>query len=161
MSSTEEKIDVLLKEVKNLTVGQLKLTETVESINKRSSTTDKVARDLGEEIRNLTSRLEALSSTSSKVPPHEEEGRASGHRIETPLQGADDGIHLPHPILGKGENQSPKHSFTNFDRNESGGRRSEFGLNPREPKLPEIDFPKFSGDNPRVSREKCEKYFSM
>jgi hypothetical protein len=32
---------------------------------------------------------------------------------------------------------------------------------PREFKLPKIDFPKFEGEHPQVWKEKCEKYFCM
>lgn len=32
---------------------------------------------------------------------------------------------------------------------------------PKEYKLPKVDFPKFSGEQPQVWREKYEKYFSM
>ncbi|CAN6284989.1 unnamed protein product [Urochloa humidicola] len=162
MSSAEDKLDVLLKEVKNLTVGQLKLTETVESVNTKSAATDKIDVDLAEEVRSLTSRLEALEALSTaqqKVPPREEGGRAKGHRFNYNLQGDDDGTQLPHHTLGKGEKQLSK--YMHDDAPEPSSRRSDFGFHHRELKLPKLEFPKFSGENPRVWREKCEKYFSM
>ncbi|CAN6234681.1 unnamed protein product [Urochloa humidicola] len=82
MTTAEEKIDAVLKEVKNLTVGQIKLTATVEDLHKRSITTDKISVDLATELKNLTSRLEALEALSKPptgAPTSEEEERANGH----------------------------------------------------------------------------------
>lgn len=32
---------------------------------------------------------------------------------------------------------------------------------PREYKLPKLDFRRFDGEHPRIWRDKCEKYFTM
>ncbi|CAO2147366.1 unnamed protein product [Urochloa humidicola] len=67
METAEDKIDVVLKEVKNLTITQLKLTTTMDDLHKRNINAEKMSTDLTTELKSLTSRLEALEA-HSKAP---------------------------------------------------------------------------------------------
>ncbi|CAO2203555.1 unnamed protein product [Urochloa humidicola] len=110
MATAEEKIDIVIKKVKSLTVGQLKLTTTVDDLHRRSIEAEKISADLAVELKSLTSRLqvlEALSvSTSSQAPLREEEGRAKGHGDTTHLQGDSAGALVTQNALVKGEQQN-------------------------------------------------------
>lgn len=95
MASAEEKIDAVLAEVKNLTVGQLKLTNTVDNLHKRSIDAELISAELAAEVKNLKSRLEALetlSTTPTPAPPREEEEPAKGHCIINKIQGSSEGV---------------------------------------------------------------------
>ncbi|CAO2192172.1 unnamed protein product [Urochloa humidicola] len=165
MSSAEAKIDLVLSEMKTLQANQLKLTTTVESLHSKSDSTDKIAADLSEEVKNLTARiaaLEAVTSASTQAPLREEEGRANGHCVEKFHQGADPRSSTSDPTLVKGENSLRQLKF-DLDPSYTSDRKVESGRNSehREFKLPKVDFPKFNGEHPRLWRENCEKYFSM
>ncbi|CAN6241659.1 unnamed protein product [Urochloa humidicola] len=165
MSSAEDKIDTLLKEVKNLTIGQLKITETVEELRQRTVNTDKLSVDLSGEIRNLTSRLEMLEtvskSTTPQAPSHEEGGRANGHSNATTHQGTSVGVPSTQKTLVKGEHQHFQTSNFAVDNPETSTRHRETSKFQYEYKLPKLDFPIFTGEHPRIWKEQCEKYFSM
>ncbi|CAN6236915.1 unnamed protein product [Urochloa humidicola] len=166
MATAEEKVEAILKEVKNLTVGQIKITTTVDDLHRRSVEAEKISADLAAELKSLMSRLEALealsSMTSHQAPSREEEGRAKGHGDATNNQGTSEGAVTTQNALVKGEHANPKfNSSASFDHTEENGRRSQYTSHPREFKLPKLDFPKFTGENPRVWREKSEKYFAM
>ncbi|CAN6299958.1 unnamed protein product [Urochloa humidicola] len=165
MATVEEKVEALLKKVKNLTIGQLKLTTTVDDLHHRTVDAAKISTDLAEEIKSLTSRLEvleALSTTASpQAPPREEEGRAKGHGDMTNHQGTSAGALVTQNALVKGEHS--KSQFTSgasFDLVDEPQRKS-YHQNLKEFKLPKLDFPKFTGENPRVWRDKSERYFGM
>ncbi|CAN6212014.1 unnamed protein product [Urochloa humidicola] len=165
MATAEEKIDIVIKEVKSLTVGQLKLTTTVDDLHRRSIEAEKISADLAAELKSLTSRLQVLetlsASTSSQAPLREEEGRAKGHGDITHLQG--DSVEAPttQNALVKGEQQNFK-SSTFVEIPETSTRRtSHYHDSSREFKLPKLDFPVFEGEHPKIWREKCEKYFSL
>jgi hypothetical protein len=122
--------------------------------------------ELQSDIKDLKSRmvaLETLSTTAPKVPPREEEGRAKGHREDNDFQGGDAGG-FPHLTVGKGE-YKPLKTDPFQDIHESSHARGIFTVSqhhePKDFKLPKLDFPKFDGEHPQVWREKCEKYFSM
>jgi hypothetical protein len=107
--------------------------------------------------------LEKLSATP-KVPPREEEGRANSHNTNNVIQG-DGGLVLPPLALGKGEDQTIKTAFST-ELAESSNTRGYSSYHqphhePREFKLPKIDFPKFEGEHTQLWKQKCEKYFSM
>jgi outer membrane murein-binding lipoprotein Lpp len=78
MTTAEEKLDLLLTEVKALQAGQLKLANTVDAINTWSIAADKIAANLNKSIINLTSHMKALEEATSAspppAPPREEEG---------------------------------------------------------------------------------------
>jgi len=165
MTTAEEKLDLLVTEVKSLQAGQLKLLTTVDSLNKWSITADAITTDLGTTMKDLMSRIEALEAATSPASPHappcEEEGRAHGHRVVTQYQGNDGRNSSLHHALVKGEHQPHLVSRT-LDFPESSHRRdSDHFSHNRDYKLPKLDFPKFDGSHPRVWKEKCEKYFSM
>ncbi|CAO2189278.1 unnamed protein product [Urochloa humidicola] len=174
MASGEDKIDLLLKEVKALQIGQLKAAEKMETVHNKieglntwSVDAKKFSTGLSNDIADLKSRiaaLEAIPTAPPKVPLREEGGRASGHRENTNNQGDDVGNQLPHTTLVKGEHKLPssaRYTFDQFDSGERKGFHNSSRSDPRDFKLPKLDFPKFNGDNPRVWREKCEKYFSV
>ncbi|CAN6251861.1 unnamed protein product [Urochloa humidicola] len=163
MASAEDKIDLLLKEVKALQIGQLKAAEKMETVHSKieglntwSVDAEKFFAGLSNDIADLKSRiaaLEAIPIAPSKVPLREEGGRANGHHGETNHQGDDVGNHLPHPTLVKGEQQPPILARFTFDQSDNTGRKrfhNSFRSEPRDFKLPKLDFPKFNGDNPRV-----------
>jgi hypothetical protein len=68
--------------------------------------------------------------------------------------------------LGKGEYTTLKTApYTDIPEG-SGSKYTGFGSHShqygsKDFKLPKLDFPKFSGEHPRVWKERCEKYFSM
>jgi len=123
MTTAEEKLDLLVTEVKSLQAGQLKLLTTVDSLNKWSITAEAITADaitanLGTTIKDLMSRIEALEAATSPTSPHalrrEEEGRAHGHRIVTQYQGNDGRNSSLHHALVKGEYQ-PHHVSRTLD----------------------------------------------
>ncbi|CAN6360756.1 unnamed protein product [Urochloa humidicola] len=105
MTTAEAKLDQLLMEMKTIQTNQLKLTTYVDALTMITDSADKIAADLSDEIKTLTSRiatLEAITASPSKAPPREEEERAHGHREERHYQGVDPRLHLD-PTLVKGE----------------------------------------------------------
>ncbi|CAO2210630.1 unnamed protein product [Urochloa humidicola] len=156
MTTAESKIDLLLLEMKTIQANQLKLTTSVDALTSRSDNTDRIAADLGAEIKTLTSRiatLEAATASSSTAPPREEEERAHGHREELIHQGADLRLSTLDPTLVKGEHQFAKSNTIYTDLGDLGSRKplhANLPYDSKDFKLPKIDFPKFSGDNPRV-----------
>jgi prefoldin subunit 5 len=69
MSTTEQKLDFLINEVKTLQVNQLKMNTTIDELNKWSSDVDKVAVDLSNDIKSLISCITALEALSSTPVP--------------------------------------------------------------------------------------------
>ena len=118
MTTAEEKLDLLVTEVKSLQAGQLKLLTTVDSLNKWSITAAAITTDLGTTMKDLISRIEALEAVTSPASPHdppcEEEGRAHGHRVVTQYQGNDGRNSSLHHALVKGEYQ-PHHVSRTLD----------------------------------------------
>lgn len=94
MTTAEEKLDLVITEVKALQSSQLKLTSTVNSLDTWSDNADKFSARLSKEIKDPTLRMKALEATTStalpQAPPREEEGRASSHRVDIHHQG--DGV---------------------------------------------------------------------
>ncbi|RLN34410.1 uncharacterized protein C2845_PM03G18270 [Panicum miliaceum] len=166
MSTAEEKLDRLLTEVKALKSGQLKLVTTVDTFNTRSVNSDKLATELSDSVKNLTSRIEALETATTtappQAPPREEEGRANGHRVVPHYQGADGKNSFLHHTLVKGESPTHKLHTALVDEPESSDRKhGTYHQHHREYKSPKIDFPKFNGEHPKIWKENCEKYFAM
>jgi hypothetical protein len=166
MNTAGEKLDFLIKEVKTLQSNQLKVHTAVEGLTKWSSDADKIAVDLSNDIKGLTSRiaaLEALSSTPTpEAPPREEGGWAKGHRVDHSYQGDDVGTPLPHHSLVKGKQTNSSAPFTlNFH---DGGPKNELvHAYPyqKEYRLPKTGFPRFDGEHPRIWKENSEKYYAM
>ena len=168
MTTAEEKLDLLITEVKALQTGQLALATTVNALNTWSDNVDKFSVGLDKKIEDLTSRITALEAATSaappNVPPREEGGRADGYHKEKYHQGVNVGSPTNNSALVKGENQFPNSTFVAVDFPETSTRRQNMFAHQsdsREFKLPKLDFPKFSGEHPRVWKEKCEKYFAM
>ena len=154
MITAEEKLDLLVAEVKALQIDQLKLVTTVDSINTWSVASDKTSTELDNSIKSLTSRIEALEAATimapSQAPPREEGGRANGHRIATYYQGTDGRNSTLHHTLVKGE-----HNYHNasrvLDLPESSYRRDvDSTPHHKDYKLPRLDFPRFDGSHPRI-----------
>jgi hypothetical protein len=169
MATVEEKLDFLLREVKQIQANQLRSSSAVDELTAWSKKADLMGTELKSDIEDLKSRmvaLETLSTTApSQVPPREEEGRAIGRSKDKQLQGGDSGGSFPYHTLGKGEYQTLKTAhFDDIPESSMARNKSSFQYqqyDPRTYKLPKIDFPKFDGDHPQVWREKCEKYFTM
>ncbi|CAN6284626.1 unnamed protein product [Urochloa humidicola] len=128
MATAEDKIEAVLKEVKSLTVGQLKMTEKVDDLHKRSLDNTKLSTEIAEEIKDLRSRLEALEALSvapTKAPLRDDEERAKGHRTDLKYQGDDEGTQLPHHSLVKGENQHSKFRHFHVDPPGPSNRRQD------------------------------------
>jgi hypothetical protein len=192
MSTVEEKLDFLLKEMKVVQANQIKVTIVVGDLTLWSKGADTLATELHNDIQDLKSRMKQLEPISSaplhKAPSREEEGWAKGHRVESSYQGVDAGALDPHHTLVTGETPKPK-SFHHFDLPESSNKKVHFGVvpyvvnvdqddrkysayqnspkefapyhQPKDYKLPKLIFPVFTGEHPRVWRDKCEKYFAM
>lgn len=152
MASAESKIDVVLNEVKNLTIGQLKLTTIVDELHKRSIEATKTSVDLATELKNLTSRLEVLETLSKpppKAPSREEEERAKGHHKHHDLHGGGVQGPVPHHSLGKCEFKLPNFDMqSSRDRDTLNLHTSNNREYSRDYKLPKVDFPKFDGEHP-------------
>lgn len=165
MTTAEEKLDLVIKEVKALQVGQLDLSSKVDTINTWSSNAEQFSIELNKSMTNLTSRITALEALTSKAPPialpREEEGRAMGHGVPNSNQGVGARFQPSHPALVKGELPNPKSMVDGFPEHSSRMHNSYQFHTEREYKLPRVDFPKFYGEHPRIWREKCEKYFGM
>ncbi|CAO2206554.1 unnamed protein product [Urochloa humidicola] len=164
MATAEEKIDAVLNEVKNLTIGQLKITTTVDELHKRSVEAEKISADLAIELKSLTSRLqalEALSKAPTPAPPREEEERANGHGFTTNHQGTSARAHASQTALVTGEQQPLKLASHAVDIPETSARAYSTTSIPYEYKLPKLDFPIFTGEHPRLWKKQCEKYFTM
>ena len=69
MTTTEEKLDLLLAEVKFLQPGLLKLVTTIDITNTWSIDTDKISTELNHSIKDLTSRIEVLEAATTTAPP--------------------------------------------------------------------------------------------
>jgi hypothetical protein len=163
MATAEEKIDLLVNEVKALQEGQLEIATTVKGLHTWSLDADRFSVGLSKEIASLTSRMRALeaATASPKVPPREEEGRASGHRDPTSHQGFDVSSASHHTLVkGKINNSHIPYPLDDQDM----GLKHEYGHNyssQKEYRLPKTDFPRFDGEHPRIWKEQTEKYFAM
>ena len=83
--------------------------DMIDGVNKWRPSVDTAVETLSHSVTILTSRVEVLENTHlqhSKVPLLEEEGRASGHRVDTSYQGSDR-VLIPKQPLVKGEFSSP------------------------------------------------------
>jgi hypothetical protein len=77
------------------------------------------------------------------------------------LQGVEFGATLNHTLV-KGNFIKPV--LTIGGNCVGNSHRDDFAYNysyPKEHRLPKLDFPKFTGEHPKVWREKSEKYFSL
>lgn len=123
--------------------------------------------ELNNSVMDLTPRMKAFEAATlvplPPVPPREEEGRASGHRVEINYQGDDVRNSTLHHTLFKGQIPHAKSTFVHVDTHESSRRwnQSRNQSNYNDYKLPKTKFPKFTGEHARVWREQCEKYFAM
>jgi hypothetical protein len=190
MATVEEKLDFLLKEVKAVQANQIKVMGVLTAWSKGADLLATELHDDIQDLKSRMQRLEAISTAPTfSAPPREEEGRAKCHRVETSHQGADAEALDPHHTLVTGETLKQK-PFLQFDIPESSHKKVQFGTvpcvmnlehddrkytsyhnNPKEQsyhhnqtkdyKLPKLNFPVFTGEHPRVWRDKCEKYFTM
>lgn len=80
MTTAEEKLDLVITEVKALQIGQLDLISKVNAINNWSINAEQFSIELNKFMTDLTSCITALEAITSKAPPkalpREEEGRA-------------------------------------------------------------------------------------
>jgi hypothetical protein len=179
-------VDSVASSVSKLTEGVGKLTDTIAVVldkvvvvDRWRADTDKYAVDLDTTLQSLTSRVLALE----QAPPHapltapsrEEEGRASGHHTQSSHQGANGGTSFPHATLVTGEFKQTKIPTQKLKTDYFASELSQLHDNqdrshqykgvprdmPREFRMPHIDFPRFTGEHPRLWKEKCEKYFRM
>jgi len=110
---------------------------------------DKGLLDAYQSVRDLTSRVETLEShpvlVSTNAPPREEEVQANGHRQQHVHQGRDARALVLHPSLVTGELPPPDQPL----------------FNPKEYRLPKTVFPRFDGVDPKLWKDKAEKYFRL
>jgi hypothetical protein len=108
MSTTEDKRDLLLTEVRSLQAEQLKLLTTVNS-NTWSIDADKFFAEHSNSVKDLGSRIEVLEAATTTAlplsPVVRESGRANGHHIVPHYQGAHERNSYLHHTLVKGESQ--------------------------------------------------------
>jgi len=156
MATAEEKLDALSGQMKSMLL-------LMETFNRWRPGVDHFATELTNEVKTLTSRVEALEAHSPPAPPpapsREEEGRAKGHGDATLPQGSDSGALIPQQPLAKGQYHSPLNP--NIADPSHFGAMNAYHHYPREVRLPKAIFPKFDGSHPKVWKEKCEKYFHM
>jgi prefoldin subunit 5 len=67
MANVEEKLDLLISEVKSLQIGQLTLTTTVNALNAWSDGAERFSAGLNKEIESLTSRIKALEACHTRL----------------------------------------------------------------------------------------------
>ncbi|CAD6257974.1 unnamed protein product [Miscanthus lutarioriparius] len=88
MATAEEKLDALAAQMKSMLL-------LMETFNRWRPKVDHFSTKLSKDIKNLTSRIEALEAqphaAPPSAPPREEEGRAKGHDIASITQGSDKG----------------------------------------------------------------------
>jgi hypothetical protein len=177
MALVEEKVDLLLTQVKEIQLEQIKHYTKLDNFNTWSVTAEKTAIELRDSIKNLTSRIVALEAVVSGPPnmvtPREEEGQAHSHDVLLHQQGSESKGKILDSTMLKGAYLHPKPLHTQFDSMEhsakmqfeilehSGKMHGYYDQHPKEYKLPRLDFPVFDGEHPRVWKEKCEKYFRM
>jgi hypothetical protein len=191
MTTVEEKLDFLLKEMKAVQANQLKVTT-----GGRSHLVEQGRRHIGDRTTPRHPRSQVaheaagvhLVGSAAQGPAARGRGAGKGHRVESSYQGADGGALDPHPTLVTGETRKPQ-SFHHFDVPESSNRKVHYGAvpyvvnvdqddrkysayhnspkefapyhQPKDYKLPKLNCPVFTGEHPRVWRDKCEKYFAM
>ena len=84
----EEKLDALAAQMKSMLL-------LMETFNRWRPEVDHVSTELSKDVKNLTSRIEALEAQPHPAPPsapaHEEEGQAKGPGVESTTQGLDKG----------------------------------------------------------------------
>jgi hypothetical protein len=111
MATVEDRLDAILKEVKEIQVHQVRSATTVDELTSWSKRADVMATELKADIQDLKScmvALETLSTSPPKIPLREEEGWAKGHSDAKKFQGGDLGGPFPNLTLGKGEFQTLK-----------------------------------------------------
>jgi hypothetical protein len=165
MATVEEQLKQLAKDVKTIGVEQINGTQHLKELVEWKQTTSRTAADLQTSIDDLTSRIQALEATFFKpplvVPLREEEGRAIGHDKDIIHQGVDPGSSAPGSTLVNGEHSYTKLSAAHIEIHDPGSRKTYLGCTPKEFMLPKTEFPKFNGEDPRIWKDKAEKYFSM
>lgn len=84
-----------------------------------------------------------------------------GQGLNHQLLGVETGaLMAPEHALGKGKRQFP-HSPVTFDLGESSEVKSKGCGRSSGPRLPKTDFPRFSGENPKLWKKNAKKYFGM
>ncbi|XP_012702297.1 uncharacterized protein LOC105914588 [Setaria italica] len=155
-------------EIKDISKKLDIILDMIDGINKWRPTVDTAVDELSRVVGKLTSRVEALEQPTAqiqppKVPMREEEGRASGHRIESSYQGSADRALVPKHPLVKGEQSYPlSRNFVEFG--DSIGKPytpHHTGSSSYNFRMPKTAFPSFDGDNPKWWKDRCEKYFDM
>jgi hypothetical protein len=179
-------VDSVASSISKLTEGVGKLTDTVSVVldkvtvvDRWRADADKYVVDLDMALQSLTSRVLALEQAPSQAPPaapsREEEGRASGHHPQSSHQGAIGRTQFPHATLVTGEFKQTKIPTQKLKTDYFASELSQLHENQdrshqykgvprdmaREFRMPRIDFPRFTGEHPRLCKEKCEKYFRM
>lgn len=121
---------------------------------------------LQEEVGEIAGRLAVLESKPAGSPVVATAmpiGHGSHQLHQGMATGASQG---PKHALGKGKRQFPNSPIT-FELGESlekfwgGSQGSQASGRSVGPRLPKTDFPRFSGENPKLWKKNAEKYFGM
>jgi len=155
MATAEEKMGALAAQMKSM----LQLMET---FNRWRPDIDNFATGLSKDLKDLTSRVEALEAhpkpAPSTAPKREEEVRVVvDHGVQPPPQGSDEkAVVLPQPLANGQFIASTSHTPESNTMIPCCP-----GHHPKEFRLSKADLPKFDGSHPRVWKENVETYFDM
>jgi hypothetical protein len=119
VATTEEKLDVVLKEMKVLQLSHAKVATTGGDLATWIKAAEKISEEMQAEVKALTSHIVALEATTTaerpKVLPREEEGQAKGHN-ERPLLHGDSSMGKSLDFtLGNGEKNILKTAYFEYD----------------------------------------------
>ena len=155
VAAVEEKFDSIDKKLDKLD----NLLTLMEGFNRWRPSVDKGLLDTFQSVRDLTSRVETLEShpvlVSTNAPTREEEVQANGHRQQHVHQGRDARALVLHPALVTGEPPPPDQPLCNPTLT------LPLSQNTKEYHLPKTDFPRFDGIDPKLWKDKAEKYFRL
>jgi len=155
VAAVEEKFDSIDKKLDKLD----NLLTLMEGFNQWRPSVDKELLDAYQSVRVLMSRVETLEShpvlVSTNAPPREEEVQANDHCQQHVHQGRDARALVLHPALVTGEHPPPDQPYCSPTVN--------LPLSPhtKEYRLPKTDFPRFDGIDPKLWKDKAEKYFRL
>ena len=135
----------------------------METFNRWRPEVDQFAPELSKDVKQLTSRVEALEThPQPHVPSREEEGRAKVLGVESTTQGLEKGPVVLHPPpLANGQPTGINSHLIHIPDSSQYYNVHVPHHYPKEIRLPKAVFPKFDGANPKSWKEKCEKYFNM
>lgn len=153
MTAAEMKVSTLDIDIKEILVWIKGVDARLKDADEWRSTVDTNLTKLRHTVENLGKRVTNLES-APPPPSRPETPRPSGHRVEDNHQGELRGtLTVPGQTLVKGDSPC-QHTPVVFYLGASSSKgvlaSQHNGYHPREFRMPKAEFPKFSGEHPRV-----------